>query len=167
MRFKPVGDKLDTISVAIKNSEASASIPIGTPVMLNVNGTDDGLGVVLPSGAALKAHAFAYGVSLQTLAAGDKGYSQVFGFCRKAVVLFQTRSDNSASYSASTLSSGVMLNVDTVHNCFSTSGGTLAASAYLPFAVLAESTAAPAAASTSSDTSTAVTGYMKVFLRMM
>ncbi len=169
MRIKTNGGKLDTQFVAIKNAEASASIPNGTPVMLAVNATDDGLAVVLPSGAALRAHAFAFGVysGNSSLIAGDVGYAQVFGFCRKAVVLLQTRSDNSASYSASTHSSGCLLNIDTVNNAFSTSGGTLAKTSYLPFAVLAESTAVAASASTTADTSTVVTGYMKVFLRML
>ena len=45
MRAKFVGNKSDAISVVIKNAESSAAIPIGTPVVLAINGTDDGLAV--------------------------------------------------------------------------------------------------------------------------
>jgi hypothetical protein len=41
MNSQTLGDKRDFISSRIKNAEASASIPKGTPVVLALNGTDD------------------------------------------------------------------------------------------------------------------------------
>lgn len=167
MRFKQNGNKLDTAFVVVKSDEASASIPQGAPVCLVMDGTDDGLAVILPSGSAAKTHAYAFGVATKAIAAGEFGEAQVFGFVQKTVILQKTRAASTDDWSASTLSLGVMLNVDTVNNAFSTSGGTLAKTAYLPFAVLAESTVGASSASATSDSRTAITALMKTFVRML
>lgn len=177
MRINTIpGNKRDAVFVNVKNSEASATIPVGSPVCLVMNGTDDGLGVVLPSGSAAKAHAFLFGVISQSLAPGAFADSQVYGFVNYAVILRQTRSASSADWSSNNagFGTGVLLNVDTRMNAFSTSGGTLAVTGYLPFAVLAASVAtwaSTAASDTgvngSTDTRTAITVAGQIFVRMM
>lgn len=162
------GDVSARVIQNVSSEEASATIPLGCPVALGFSGTRDGISVVLPSSSAAKAHAFAFGVAMADIPAGKLGAQvQSYGFVRKAIVLLQTRTASTESWSAATLSQGVMLNVDTVNNAFSTSGGTLAKTSYLPFAVLAESTAFVASASTTADSRTALTGYMKAFVRML
>lgn len=151
----------------VYNDEASATIALGSPVALTMDGTDDGVAVILPASSAAKSHAFHYGVALDQMLPGQKGRVQVFGIVRKAMVLLQTRTASGESWSAATLSQAVLLNVDTVNNAYSTSGGTLAKTSYLPFAVLAESTAIVASASATSDTRTALTGYMKAYVRLL
>lgn len=163
----PAGSPAIRERAVVKNGEASAQMPLGTPVAFTFSGTDDGLAVILPSSSAAKAHAFAFGVTTGAINAGDKGEVMVRGFVRKALMLLQTRAASTDSWSASTHSQGVLLNIDTVNNVFSTSGGTLAKTSYLPLGVLAESTACAASATATSDTRTVVTGYMKAFVRMM
>lgn len=170
MRIKQVGNKADLAAIVVKNAEASASIPAGTPVCFVMNGTDDGLAVVLPStGAAVKATSFAAGVALQAMAAGDVREAQVYGFCNNVVLKRQTRSDSGASWSSNSdgFVTGLLLVVDTVYNAFSTlasSGGSI----YEPYAILAASVASWAAsASTTSDTRTVITVATKAMIRMM
>jgi hypothetical protein len=167
MNIAQNGNPSARVRMPIRNDEASASIPIGAPVCLTLDGTEDGVAVILPSSSAAKTHAFAFGVALGTYAAGANGEAQVYGFCQKAVILQKTRAASSDDWSASTLSQGVILQVNTVHNAFFTSGGTQAASGFLPHAILAESTVGASSASGTGDTRTAITGYMKVFLRQM
>jgi hypothetical protein len=151
----------------VQNAEASASIPRGTPVAFTMNGTSDGLAVILPSSSAAKAHAFAFGVALGDIAAGRYGDVLIRGFAVKAAVLLQTRTASGESWSTGSIAQAVLLKIDTVNNVFASSGGTLAATAYLPFAVLGESTTWNASASATNDTRTALTGYMKALIRMM
>lgn len=163
-------NKPERPTVRVQSGEASADIPKGTPVCLKISGTDDGLLVILPSGSAAKAHAFAYGVVTDTLSPAELGDAQVFGFCQYALLRRQTRAASSDAFSSNSdgFGTGVILNIDTINNAFSTSGGTQAASGFLPFAVLAESVASWASsASATSDTRTAITVATKVFLRMM
>lgn len=171
MRMKTVGNKRDLVAVVIRNA-SGATIPIGTPVCLNMNATNDGLDVVLPSSSAAKAHAFAFGVALAAISDTQYGEAQVFGFCQNIVLLRQTRSASTADWSSNNagFGTGVVLNIDTVGNRFSTSGGTQAVSAFLPFAVLAESVstwASTASSDATSDTRLSITVASKAFLRMM
>lgn len=169
MRMKTVGNKRDIMAVVIRNA-SGGTIAAGTPVSLNLNGENDGLDVVLPSSSAAKAHGFAFGVALGAIADTQYGEAQVFGFCQNIVLRRQTRAASSDAFSSNSdgFGTGVLLNVDTINNAFSTSGGTQAASAFLPWALLAESVASWAStASTTADTRTAITVASKAFLRMM
>lgn len=168
MRLKQVGNKADLAAVVVRNSEASASIPVGSPVKLALTGTNDGLDVLLlgTTDASL-AHGAMYGVALSTMASGDYGEAQVFGFCNNIVLLAQTRAATSDSWSSSSAAKGVILVGDTVNNIFSTSGGTQAKTGFLPFAILGASYSAAASASATSDTRTVITASAKAFLRMM
>lgn len=172
MRFKQVGNKADILANVIRNAD-TVTIPIGSPVCLNLNGTNDGLDVVLPStGGATKAHALAYGVAVTPaggLATNQFGEAQIFGFCNSVVLTRQTRSATTVSWnSEASIASYVLMVIDTSANGFSTSGGTQASTAYLPFALLGQSLASYASsASATSDTRTAITTSVKAFLRMI
>ena len=175
MRFKMVGNKRDVSAVVVSNAD-TVTIPRGSPICLNVNGTDDGLAVVLPSGSAAKSHAFFYGVALYDIEATPTnsktspfGECQVFGFNNYSLFLLGTRAASTDSWtSTASVALGVLLNVDTINNAFSSSGGTLAKTAFLPFAVLGQSIASVAAsASATSDTRTANTTAVKTFLRAL
>jgi hypothetical protein len=169
MRAGRTGRIADKIFLNVKSDEASATIPRGTPVCLAMDGTDNGLAVVLPGTTAANSNSLVYGVATADLAAGATGEVQAFGYCSYGIVRRGTRAASTDSWtSTASAAAQIMLNIDTLNNCFSTSGGTLAASAYLPFALLAESLASIAAsASATSDTRTALTTSAKLFLRML
>lgn len=176
MRMKQVGNKADLFAVVVRNAD-TVTIPLGTPVCLNMNGTNDGLDVVLPStGGASKAHAFAYGVVIspatpnqQGILTNQYGEAQIFGFVNTCVLTRQTRAASTNTWnSEASIASYVLLQIDTVANGFSTSGGTQAATAYLPFAILQQSLASYASsASQTSDSRTAITAGVKAFVRII
>lgn len=172
MRLKQVGNKNDLVAIVVHNAEVSAAIPTGTPVCFIMNGTNDGLDVVLPAtGAAVKATSFAAGIALQAMAAGAFGESQVYGFCQNIVLTRNTRSASTADWSsnAAGFATGLLLVVDTVVNALSTlasSGGSI----YQPYAVLAASVASWASTASSNataDTRLTITVSAKAMLRMM
>lgn len=169
MRFKEVGNKRDTVAVVVRSDEASSSIPRGSPVCLKLDAVDDGLAVILPaSGAAIKAHALAFGVTLDTIAAGRFGEAQLFGVCDYVKVTINTRAATTDSWtSRAAISVGQLLVVDTLNNSFYTAAS-VAATAYYPTAVVAGTIASQAAsASTTANVATVVTTSVKAFLRMM
>lgn len=170
MRMKTVGNQRDTLCVTIRNN-AGATIPAGTPINLELSGTRDGLDIILPSASAAKADVLGFGVVIASLADQQYGEAQVFGFCQNIVLLRQTRAASTDAFSSNSdgfSALAVLLNIDTINNAFSTSGGTMAKSGFLPFAVLAATIASWASsASTTADTRTAITVAGKAFLRMM
>lgn len=169
MRFKTIeGDKADTGSLFIKNAD-TVVLPKGAPVCLNFNGTDDGLAVILPSNSAAKAYAYLLGVVGDDIPVGGTGYAKAAGFCRQILYAYATRAASGSSWSATaSVAAGVPLNVDTVNNVFVSSGGTVAATAFLPWGVFAETVSAiVASASATSDSRTVITGYVKAFLRLL
>jgi hypothetical protein len=102
MRFKQVGNKADAVAVVVKSAESSSSIPAGTPLVLAMNGTDDGLAVVLPATAGnIKTGGFPYGVTQAAIAAGQYGESVVFGIVSNAILVRGTRSASTASWTSS------------------------------------------------------------------
>jgi hypothetical protein len=169
--MKTVGNKRDGLYLVIRNAEASASIPAGTPVTLVLNGTNDGLDVVLPSTAGdAKNGAFKYGIATSTLIAGAYGESQAFGFCPYALMTKMTRAASTDSWTSSASSaSGIALGWESINNALVGnasmvgSAGTLGA-----WAALVSSLASSAAsASATSDTRTAIVVPAIVFVRMM
>ena len=168
MRAKYVGNKGDKVFMICKN-EDTVSIPVGSPVCLALNATDDGLAVILPSTTASLAHGGLFGVTTKTLAVNDYGEVQVFGFCQEIILLTGTRATSTDSFSTQSGAVGIALNVDTVNNVFSTSGGTQAKTAFLPWGILAQSFTQAGIASTTGTftTVTAITQYVKAFLRIM
>ena len=124
MRFQSLGDKAGFISEHVRNAEASATIPKGTPVALVLNATEDGFAVVLPSTAgATKTHLGKYGVALDDILAGQIGEVQLAGVCRYAIMSLQTRANTSGGSTfgtADTVPLLAVLSVNSVNNFFST-----------------------------------------------
>lgn len=171
MRMKTVGNGRDLVAITIRNN-AGANMAAGTPICLELSGTRDGIDAVLPSSSAAKAHAAAYGVVLNAIADQQYGEAQVFGFNQNIVLLRQTRATSTDDWSSNNAGFplGCILNINTLNNAFTTSGGTQAVTGFLPFAVLASSVAtwaSTASSNATSDTRTALTVSAKAFLRMM
>lgn len=156
----------DHILASVKNAETIA-IPRGTPVILNVNGTNDGFDVVLPSTAgASKANALAWGVSLQSIPAGARDDVFSTGYVPYALVQYATRGATSNSWTSSaSIAALAVLTIDTVNNAYNTAAATVG-SGVSPYAVLLDSIASFAASATATtDTRTALTTGVRVFIR--
>lgn len=128
----------DRIVAAVRNSEATADIPKGTPLILNLSkaaqpttandgaaiGYEDGLQVVLPATAtATPTYMFPYGVATDIIKNNQLGASQIFGVIAYALVLRATRAASTDSWTSSNSASsvgGYFLSIDTVNNCFAT-----------------------------------------------
>src|SRR5674476_977959 len=171
MRFKSVGNKRDSVFTVVKNGEASASIPAGTPVTLLLNGTEDGVQVVLPSTAGdAKNGAFKYGILTATLAANAYGEVQQFGFCPYALMTKMTRAASTDSWTSSQSSqSGIALGWESINNALVGNASMVGSLGTLGGAVVLAASLASSAASASAtgDTRTAITNAVKVFIRMM
>jgi len=168
------------VKMPVKNdSNSSASIPVGTPVYMSLDGTDDALAVKLPSnGSQDAADRNFFGVVTDTLASGAIGESILFGIVPKAKIVRATRSDDSANWVGSTsIANGVLLSIDTVNNAFSTAAAsatnasnttiTLVASR-TPFAFLAVDIASFASTlSTATSYGTVLTALTKAFVRAL
>jgi len=161
MRFKQAGNKKDIVAVVVYNNEASSALAIGAPVCLSFNGTQDGLGVVLPATAAdVGQSTGAFGVSLGAYAAGSYGEAQVFGACN--IRLMRTRAASTDTFAA--IANYVPVKAESVNNSFQTVA-TNGASAFIPNAFVAGSLAA--VATTAASTQTMQTYLVQGFLRMM
>ena len=101
-----VGSKPSLIAVNVHNGDTVA-IPQGTPVVLKMNGTNDGLDVVLPStgGSDAQSYEFFYGVAARTMNVGDYAESFVFGIYNAAVLEIRTRAGTSGGSSWSAVTS--------------------------------------------------------------
>ncbi len=184
MKFQTLGDKKEKIIQRVKNAETTLTIAKGTPVILTMTGTDDGLAVVLPRTAGqAKANAFIFGVALDDIVAGAMGDVQSWGVCDYVKLCVQSRSQSTGANTiptADTVALGAMLLLVTdsrVGDCFSTVADTVAAASNADqtltrnnnaIAFLGQSIASAAAIATStSETRLAVTQAVKAFLRMM
>lgn len=194
-RFKQIETNLpERYFGVIKNAESTASIPLGTPVVLNLQqaaqpttgangrpaGFEDGLQVVLPATAgAFAARFFHYGVAMQALTTNQYGPSQVHGVCAAAIIKYATRAASTNSWTSSaSIAGSQLLTIDTIDNAFTTvaSSGTEGTSATTVstyasagfHGVLLDSIASFAAsASATSDSRTVLTSLARVFLRQM
>ncbi len=182
MRFQTLGDKSAFIANNFKNAE-TVTISRGAPAIMQLNGTNDGLAVVLPSTAGQgKSRQLFVGVALDDLAPGQVGQFQNFGFCRTISLVVQTRSATSggASWSSvASIASLVLLDIETINNVFITAASTTAlastdtlavtAAYQLYHAILAANVASTTAgtATATSDTRTALTIAAKAFLRSL
>jgi hypothetical protein len=176
MRVKLIGNKADKVIMNVRNDEASASIPAGTPVILNLSTTAsasaDGLGVVLPATAGDPlSFAAKYGVLTNTLAVGQYGETVLFGIVTNALIARATRASSTASFSTyTTIASGIGLGIDTVNNAFGSAGasvaGIIASNAMM--AILLDSLGSgTGSASTTSVTANTKYDTARVFLRML
>lgn len=166
MRLKAAGDKPDTAIVVVRNNNGSA-IRKGSPVVLNMNATDDGLSVLAANSSAAKTSGLLFGVAVGDMNDGDTGEAQVFGFCRSLTLTRATRGASTDSWaSQASIAALNWLTVETVAGNFASLASS--AATYVPFAVLGESLASYASsASATSDTRTAITASAKGFVRML
>jgi len=164
------------------SSAAAATIPVGTPLILNLSATpqppaysnglpagwEDGLQVVLPStAAAANASApslFYFGVAAGPIVYPAYGEAVVSGVCMSAVVR-ATRSATTVSWASGATASvsGDALTIDTVNNAFGTAASAASAQAILldNFATMAGS------ATNATDTRLAATVLLRTFVRQM
>jgi len=169
MRVNEFGDKKSVAKDTIRSQEATATIPRGAPVCLNLSGTEDGLGVVLPStGAAIKAHSLFYGICDRDLTPNRRGEANVFGMCDYTKIVKHSRAASTVTWaSKAAVAIGQLLQVDTVHNAMKTQAS-IGASNFLPVAVIGEAIASQASSATAtSDTRTVIFDYLKAFLRAL
>lgn len=179
MKFQTLGDKKDFVTSRIRNAEVSATIKAGQPVILVINGTEDGLRVVLPSTAtAGKSLQFLYGICTYDIVPGQVGDAFRDGIYDSAMVVRQTRASSTDTWDTmASVATGVILSVNTVANAFSTVASTTTAASnttismssqfqLLPLVAASYDTAASSASATS-DTRTAVTVAVKVYCRFM
>lgn len=194
-RLKQIETNLpDRYYSVIKNAESTASIPLGTPVVLNLQaakqpttdtngrpaGFEDGLQVVLPStGGAFAARFYQFGVAMQALLTNQYGDAQVNGVCAAAIIKTATRAASTNSWTSSaSMAASQLLTIDTIDNAFTTvassgtegtSATTVSTYASVGFhAILVDSIASIAASATAtSDTRTVLTTLARVFLRQM
>lgn len=167
MRVKLAGNKRDSVIHIVRNMD-TVSIPGGTPVVLTMNGTNDGLGVVLPSTAgATKSQLLPYGVLAgDSLNVGEAGESIVFGYSQFTVVTVLTRSATSASWpAAASVAALQALTIDTANNAFATAA---TVGTNPPAAVLVDTIAAQAGSATNAtDTRLGITSKARAFIRML
>lgn len=174
------GNKPDQMAVNIRNGEASASIGVGVPVILLMNGTNDGVDVVLPSSSsALKAKGLKYGVNTRSLGTGDYGAAVIFGYTPSLLLYRQTRGNSTDVWASEAARSvGEFLSIQTTLNGFVTQASTIQVVtnattdtiglAVEPAAVLAQTLALYASsASSTADSRTAITVLVKAMIRMM
>ncbi len=93
-------DKPDYESIVVKSQEASATMPLGTPVVFKCDGTAlDGIGVVLPSSStAVKATSLFAGVLQRACLPGDISDAAINGFIQNGLVARGTRSATTAAW---------------------------------------------------------------------
>lgn len=170
MNSKAAGNKADRVRQPVHSAEATNTIPKGTPLILQMNGTEDGLAVVLPATqVAAQANSFIYGVAVNAIAPLQYGESIVHGIVPYALVTRMTRAASTDSWTSSaSLAPGVLLAVDTINNAFLVASASLGSNNFLPFALLGASIATNAAsASATSDTRTAIIVGVRIFVRML
>lgn len=170
MRIKQVGNKADKTVVVIRNAESTSTIPRGTPVVLVLNGTNDGLDVVLPATAGNALSGVArYGVATDSILASQYGESIVSGYVAYALITRMTRAATTDSWTSSaSVASGIGLGIDTLNNAFVLGASQAATVASLPIAFLVDTLASSAAsASATSDARTAITNAVRAFVKML
>lgn len=168
MNFKTVGNKRDEQMIVVKNAE-TVNIPLGTPLVGQFNGTDDGLAVVLPSTAgAAKSNLLPFGVALDNLDPAEINYSLVYGFAQFALVAVASRSATTASWATWASSASLApLQINSVANAFSITA-TFSGSNFIPMAVLLDSVAAgTGSASNATDTRSFIIQGFRAFIRML
>jgi len=151
------------------SSEATSTIPSGVPVAFTMSGTRDGGEVELPGSAAsgVIANQLVAGIALKDVLAGEAGEFAVSGYLSQIKLVRVTRAASTVTYATqAALGIGGQLLVETVAN--GVSPGAVASTGALYDMVAMETLASVAsAATTTSDSSTSKTAYVKAFLRLM
>ena len=173
MKFWNAGSgKPEDIIHVVKNLEA-VTIPVGTPVVYAMSGTDDGLGVILPSSStAARISVFCAGVTIKAMEPGKMENVQCYGFNRKTALFRGSRAASTAAWpTMAAMSLGDVLAIDQAGNGF-ISSASAANSAFQPMAVLAEAVASGsgfASSNNGQNPASALSYYqlVKTFLRFM
>lgn len=172
MRYQTLGDKPAFIDDFVRNSESS-SLVAGTPVVYEVDGTEDGLSVEKPSsGSATLTRLFPAGIVVDTIGAGRIGNVRRYGFI-DATYVVRTRAATTDSWSTyASQAIGAVFAINTVNDALSTQAETVATDAVVtlsePRFVLAETVASGAGvASATSNALTVSTAQAKVFVRIL
>jgi len=171
MRAAYVGNKRDHFIVNIKNAEASATIPLGAPVIFKLSAAaaaDDGLAVVLPATAGASQYQLCAGVNTTyALAANYLGEALIYGFCPATLVKLNTRATSTDSWaSIAAVASDVLLVPDFTNNVWQTLANVAAQSS--PGNILIDNIASIASvASSAGDTRVVSTGLVRSFVRML
>jgi hypothetical protein len=166
----------------VDTSSAGLTIPIGTPLVLNLSATpqptvytnglpagwEDGLQVVLPSTAGFAgSQLFSYGVATGPIIFQQLGETMVSGVCQASVVRATragTSGTNSWSSGSSVVAASNFLIIDTTNNCFITAAS---ASTGNPVILLDNLSSFAASATNVSDTRTVLTQLVRAFIRQM
>jgi hypothetical protein len=158
--------------IRVRNAETSATIPEGAPMCFVFNGTNDGVGVVLPAtgGANLATTMFA-GVAGTAIPAGTIGPAIVFGYTQSIRLVRATRAASTDAWgSTPAIATGNMLAIATQFNAF-TFSATGGASAFLPAVMagqsLASATTLVSSSAGTNDTRLADTTLIRGFVRAM
>ena len=170
MRFAAVGGKAGHILDNVRSHETN-TIGRGRPLVLDLNGTDDGLSVVLPSTAgATKSASFLYGVATADIEYNGLSETLLYGICPFALVTINSRSATSASWaSLDSVPPYQLLGLDIDNNAFNiASANTGAGNAYFLFATLLDSIKSQAGSATaSSDTRLVILQGFRTFVKML
>lgn len=167
MNQPQLGNKSQVVSRTVKNAD-TVPIPAGTPVVLAVSGTDDGLAVVLPGTAGTaRASSLCVGISGRAIPVGGIDSAVCSGVITNAKITMQTRATSTDSFaSANSMNFGDVLVIETVGNGFSRSAAG-AQSANVPAFALCQSVASQAGqASNSSNTGVASQVSAKVLIQL-
>jgi hypothetical protein len=158
------GGKPEGVTHAVKNLEA-VKIQAGTPAVFAFNGTDDGLGVILPSSTTAAAITqFTAGAVVKDIEPGKLGEVQVYGFFRKALVARGTRAATNAAWaSMPAIALGATLGANSLLNGFDPAGVSFADQNV----VLAEAIASATTLASTVGSGTVYYTAAKTFLRFM
>ncbi len=151
------------------SSEATATIPAGVPACFTMSGTRDGGEVELPSSAAsgVIGNQLVAGIALQDVKAGETGEFAVNGYLHQIKLTRITRSASTVTYATTpAVGIGGQLLVESVANGVLV-GAVASTGAQFNMVALEILASVASAATTTSDSSTSKTAYVKAFLRLM
>lgn len=166
------GGKSEGMVHVVKNAD-TVTIQAGQPCIFVMNGTDDGLAVVLPSTAgAAKIASFTAGPAIRNIEPGSMQNVQVYGFNRHAKVLRSTRAASTNDWASNSVTYGIgdLLVADSVGNSWVKSG--VATNGIEAGVVVAATLGAFASLPSSNNgmnapTATAFYDAVKTFIRLM
>jgi len=168
----------------VDTSAAGATIPTGSPLIMNLGptpqppaytnglpaGWEDGLQVLLPATAGgNNSQLYYYGVAVGPIIYQQYGEAMVHGMCMAAVVR-GTRSATTVSWASSATGavSGDALVCDTANNAFSTATiSPLSGFSVAPMVCVDNFATAAGSATNATDTRTAATVLVRAFVRQM
>jgi len=159
--------------IPVKNTD-SVSIAKLTPVVFAMGGTRDGFDVIRPSaGATAQGQGLIAGVLEQDLAVGQVGTAIVRGVVDNVPYIIRTRAGTTGTdvwATEAALSLGQPMSLNTAMNMFETA--TAAHEGHIPMIAVGEIVASLATGATTTatagfGTSTASTGTVKVYLRVL